>query len=794
MVEHDHCLSVITSKSSDNSNKVIPEDLEDGPLFRATIKELESRTSTLKLHLKRILKTATASLEAEQGLLVQDKTLIDTLKEAPFTEPLFTHYLDDTWGKLHEQRDRLVLSMQSLLISPLQKVYDMDIKTADQKRRQFEETSKDYYAYLSKYLSIKSPKKKRSEDTEAKFLNKKRDFDLIRFDYYSFLMDLHGGKKQQEILYHLSSHYEEQYHHYQSTAKTLAAFKEGLDALGNIMQEASREQTVVHKERNEKRKMLESKYCPQSPLSSLFYHEEEPVALGISVSSPDPYLKFKNIRDLEQPESQYAYGRRKEGFLFATAKPIKNNNAFDMPAAVHWHKYWCVLSGGQLHEYSNWKRHLETHNEPIHLRCAAVREARNADRRFCFEIITPQFKRIYQATSNEELTCWIATINNAISSLLNGMNDSSADFNQNDNAKATTKWKHNRSLSGALSGLTAAKEKYLKKRQRNQSANAGSPIIIDPPAPDFSLLNKLRQHDVSNTYCADCSTRNPEWCSLNLGIVICIECSGIHRSLGTHISKVRSLLLDSASFTFDIVQLLFAIGNATSNEIYEYGFKEKKPRPGDTREMKLKFIWAKYASKQFVKPSEEGADALLFEAIDTNDIPKALHAMALNVNVNKPALHHPCISLLSDSHTLSLPMLDSHGNEYLDRTLEVEYISDLNREHYTVRYPLHFALLHGCPKPSESHHSRNSSSSSGSNRSSYFSPVEDTSRVFAMAEFLFQNGADVYIKDEATGRLLADLIGLGSVVQDDAIEYLNMKNGLRGQSPITRTNAHLVAS
>lgn len=37
---------------------------------------------------------------------------------------------------------------------------------------------------------------------------------------------------------------------------------------------------------------------------------------------------------------------------------------------------------------------------------------------------------------------------------------------------------------------------------------------------------------------------DPEWCSLNLGIIICIECSALHRALGTHISKVRSLLLD----------------------------------------------------------------------------------------------------------------------------------------------------------------------------------------------------------------------------------------------------------
>ena len=36
----------------------------------------------------------------------------------------------------------------------------------------------------------------------------------------------------------------------------------------------------------------------------------------------------------------------------------------------------------------------------------------------------------------------------------------------------------------------------------------------------------------------------PDWASINLGILVCIECSGIHRSLGVHVSKVRSLTLD----------------------------------------------------------------------------------------------------------------------------------------------------------------------------------------------------------------------------------------------------------
>jgi len=53
----------------------------------------------------------------------------------------------------------------------------------------------------------------------------------------------------------------------------------------------------------------------------------------------------------------------------------------------------------------------------------------------------------------------------------------------------------------------------------------------------------LRQID-GNEKCADCNSLHPDWASINLGILICIECSGIHRKLGSHISRVRSLELD----------------------------------------------------------------------------------------------------------------------------------------------------------------------------------------------------------------------------------------------------------
>ncbi|KAL3308270.1 Arf-GAP with GTPase, ANK repeat and PH domain-containing protein 2, partial [Cichlidogyrus casuarinus] len=72
---------------------------------------------------------------------------------------------------------------------------------------------------------------------------------------------------------------------------------------------------------------------------------------------------------------------------------------------------------------------------------------------------------------------------------------------------------------------------------------------------------------MGNQTCADCNSANPEWASLNLGILVCIGCSGVHRQLGTHISRVRSLTLDK--WSPELVSVMRAIGNTLANAVWE---------------------------------------------------------------------------------------------------------------------------------------------------------------------------------------------------------------------------------
>ncbi|NP_001346810.1 arf-GAP with GTPase, ANK repeat and PH domain-containing protein 3 isoform 3 [Mus musculus] len=104
-----------------------------------------------------------------------------------------------------------------------------------------------------------------------------------------------------------------------------------------------------------------------------------------------------------------------------------------------------------------------------------------------------------------------------------------------------------------------------------------------------------------NSLCIDCEAPNPDWASLNLGALMCIECSGIHRHLGAHLSRVRSLDLDD--WPPELLAVMTAMGNALANSVWEGALDGySKPGPEACREEKERWIRAKYEQKLFLAP------------------------------------------------------------------------------------------------------------------------------------------------------------------------------------------------
>jgi len=99
----------------------------------------------------------------------------------------------------------------------------------------------------------------------------------------------------------------------------------------------------------------------------------------------------------------------------------------------------------------------------------------------------------------------------------------------------------------------------------------------------------------ANKNCADCGERGPRWASINLGVFVCIRCSGIHRSLGVHITKIKSVSLDK--WTPEHIKVMQEIGNEKAKEIYEYDVPDNFQRTNTIEN----WIRAKYDRKEFMK-------------------------------------------------------------------------------------------------------------------------------------------------------------------------------------------------
>ncbi|XP_072876254.1 arf-GAP with GTPase, ANK repeat and PH domain-containing protein 1 isoform X4 [Chlorocebus sabaeus] len=227
--------------------------------------------------------------------------------------------------------------------------------------------------------------------------------------------------------------------------------------------------------------------------------------------------------------------------------------------------------------------------------------------------------------------------------------------------------------------VQAIESQILASLQSCESSKNKSRLTSQSEAMALQSIRNMR----GNSHCVDCDTQNPNWASLNLGALMCIECSGIHRNLGTHLSRVRSLDLDD--WPIELIKVMSSIGNELANSVWEESSQGRtKPSVDSTREEKERWIRAKYEQKLFLAPlpcTELSLGQHLLRATADEDLRTAIlllaHGSRDEVNETcgegdgRTALHLACrkgnvvLAQLLIWYGVDVMARDAHGNTAL---------------------------------------------------------------------------------------------------------------------------------
>ena len=247
---------------------------------------------------------------------------------------------------------------------------------------------------------------------------------------------------------------------------------------------------------------------------------------------------------------------------------------------------------------------------------------------FCFEVNTANTKTgyIFQAYTEYEMEEWISAITNAISNQISDFKD----------------------------------DKSNNKNKINNSPN----FLVEENDEEINKLKYKHLVDslIENNICADCGAVNPTWLSINWLTLLCMDCSGIHRSLGVQISKIRSLELDNINN--DCIYLLFLIKQSDINQILEEKIneiRELKPKYNESRENKEVFIVNKYKNKKYMNIPLEQNDVIkiILDNIKHNNLVNVYKYVILtNIELN-------CIYLYNNEEWGFVHFSVKYGNLFM---------------------------------------------------------------------------------------------------------------------------------
>uniref|UniRef100_A0A1A8P367 ArfGAP with SH3 domain, ankyrin repeat and PH domain 2a n=2 Tax=Nothobranchius TaxID=28779 RepID=A0A1A8P367_9TELE len=342
----------------------------------------------------------------------------------------------------------------------------------------------------------------------------------------------------------------------------------------------------------------------------------------------------KQVYSMHQLLGDKQYGTERSGFLYKKSDGLRKM----------WQKRKC-----SVHNCYLTIAHATPNKPPTRLNLLTCQVKPNVEDKKCFDLIS--HNRTYHFLAEDEAECvaWISVLSNS----------------------------KQEALSMALDGT--------------QRRGGGGESSVDDLTR--AITDDIRRMPGNNN-CCDCGAPDPGWLSTNLGILTCIECSGIHREMGVHVSRIKSLSLDSLG-TSDLL-LARNVGNSGFNEILEGNLLSPSQKPSQHSHMteRKDFILSKYQDVNFVRRSSNSASTLrlgLQEATKSCDIYLLIQLYAQRAELSQ-SLHTHIQEKGETALHLAVLLADRTSLHILD--FLAQNCSNVDAQTSSGNTALHYSCLH----------------------------------------------------------------------------------------------------